>query len=137
MYSERGDAYSHIIEDIGNMRPLSDVQIEYLVQRSRTDLLGVIMIMNRTLQLLTECINSSQYDINSSQYDMIKRKSKTFGRLVSNKVQDVRVRNFERLISDYVPEVKADYVPEVKTPEPVKKVGSNDSILALLKCKQG
>jgi hypothetical protein len=91
--------------------------------------------MNRTLQLLTECINSFQHDmikqksINSSQHDMIKRKSKTFGRLVSNKVQDVRARNFERLL--------ADHVPEVKTPEPVKKVGSNDSILALLKCKQG
>jgi hypothetical protein len=141
MYSERGDAYSHIIEDIGNMRPLSDEQIESLVQRPHTDLIEVIMIMNRTLQLLIECINSSQYDmvkqksINSSQRDMIKRKSKTFGRLasnsrlVSNKVQDVRARNFERLI--------ADYVPEVKTPEPIKQVGSNDSILALLKCKQG
>ena len=135
MYSERGDAYDRIIEDIGNMRPLSDEQIEFLVQRPHPDLIGVIMIMNRTLQVLTECINSSQYDmvkqksIKSSQHDMIKQKSKTFGRLVSNKVQDVRDRNFERLI--------ADYVPEVKTPEPVKNVGSNDSILALLKCKQG
>jgi len=122
MYSERGDAYSHIIEDIGNMRPLSDDQIESLVQRPRIDLFEVIIIMNRTLQLLVECVNSSQHD-------MIKQKSKTFGRLVSNKVQDVRARNFERLL--------ADHVSEVKTPEPVKKVGSNDSVLALLKCKQG
>jgi hypothetical protein len=121
MYSDRSDAYGHIIEDIGNMRPLSDDQIESLVQRPRTDLIEVIRIMNRTMQLLVECINSSQYE-------MAKRKSKTFGRLVSNKVQDERDRNFERLI--------ADYVPEVKTPEPVKKVGSNNSILALLKCKQ-
>lgn len=122
MYSERGDPYDHIIEDVGNMRPLTDDQMAFLVQRPRPDLIGVILSMNRSLELLTQCVNGSQLK-------SLRQTTQNFSRLVSEKVREARMRDFESMIA-------AD-LPEAKEPEPVKKEESNDSIRALLKCKQG
>jgi len=50
-------AIDRIIDDIGNMRALSDDQIEGLVQRPLPDLMRIILIMNRTLKMMIEYIN--------------------------------------------------------------------------------
>ena len=87
MYSN-DDPLDNIIEDAGNMRPLSEEQILFLCERPRTDIIGVLITLNHSLQLAIEAISVSQMNT-------MRQNSENFSAMVSRKVRTARKKDVE------------------------------------------
>jgi hypothetical protein len=55
MYSS-DDPYERILEDIGNMRPLTQAQFEFLCQQDKTRIVAAMYTMNNAQQTLLETL---------------------------------------------------------------------------------
>ena len=53
------DRYEQILEDIGNMRSLSDDQISFLCNEEKSHIVAALYAMNKTQKLLLESMSSS------------------------------------------------------------------------------
>lgn len=51
------DAYEQILEDIGNMRVLSDDQFKFLCSQDKTQILAALYMMNKSQELLLETLS--------------------------------------------------------------------------------
>jgi hypothetical protein len=82
------DPYQRILEDVGNMRELTDEQLRFLSMRPRLDIIQVVIAMSKSMGLLLESMSTRNLD------DM-RPNSQSFVSMVSNKMKEVRTNYTE------------------------------------------
>lgn len=82
------DPYQRILEDVGNMRELTDEQLRFLSMRPRLDIIQVLIAMSKSMGVLLESMSASNLD------DM-RPNSQSFVNMVSSKMKEIRTNYME------------------------------------------
>jgi hypothetical protein len=77
------DPYQRILEDVGNMRELTDEQLRFLSMRPRLDIIQVLIVMSKSMGILLESMSTSNLD------DM-RPNSQSLVNMVSSKMKEIR-----------------------------------------------
>jgi len=82
------DPYERILEDVGNMRELTDEQLRFLSMRPRIDIIQVLIAMSKSMGLLLESMSTSNLD-------GMRPNNQSFVSMVSNKMKEIRTKYTE------------------------------------------